>query len=243
MSKQSVIFALGRADSLNIRRDSLLRWMLIAPFILAFGLIRLGLPWATAKFQANSGFDLTPYHILVFSYMITMAPMLYGVVVGFLLVDERDDGTLTALRVTPLSLDRYLMYRLGMPLLLSALLLPLILRVSGDSTLNTGQLILLAIASAPTAALITLSLALFAKNKVNGLALLKGMGIILMLPILAWFAPSKWAWLFGLFPTYWPMKLYWLFRADQSGWLVFLGGLLYAALLSALLVRRLNRAI
>lgn len=243
MNTQSALYALTRADTLNIRRDSLLRWMLIAPFILAIGLIRLGLPWATAKFQTNLAFDLTPYHILVYSYMVIMAPMLYGVVVGFLLVDERDDGTLTALRVTPLSLNRYLAYRLGMPLILSVLLLPFVMWSAGDNSLEMGQLIRLAFASAPTAALITLSLALFAKNKVNGLALLKGLGILLMLPLLAWFVPAKWSILFGLFPTYWPIKLYWLFRAGHSGWLTLLAGLLYAAILITLMLRRMNHTL
>ena len=40
-------------------------------------------------------------------YLMT-APGIVGMVVGFLLLDERDERTLSALRVTPLSMRRYL---------------------------------------------------------------------------------------------------------------------------------------
>jgi fluoroquinolone transport system permease protein len=35
------------------------------------------------------------------SFVLLMTPMLAGIVVGFLLLDQRDDQTLTALQVTP----------------------------------------------------------------------------------------------------------------------------------------------
>ena len=45
------------------------------------------------------------------------APGIVGMVIGFLLLDERDAQTLKALRVTPLSIRRYLAYRITLPLL------------------------------------------------------------------------------------------------------------------------------
>lgn len=47
------------------------------------------------------------------------APDLVGMVIGFLLLDERDTQTLDALRVTPLSMRRYLAYRISAPLLIA----------------------------------------------------------------------------------------------------------------------------
>lgn len=42
--------------------------------------------------------------------------MVFGVVTGFLLLDERDDRTLTALQVTPLPLRAYIFYRVTVPI-------------------------------------------------------------------------------------------------------------------------------
>jgi hypothetical protein len=48
-------------------------------------------------------------------YLMT-APGIVGMVVGFLLLDERDARTLAALRVTPLSPNEYMVYRAALPL-------------------------------------------------------------------------------------------------------------------------------
>jgi fluoroquinolone transport system permease protein len=53
-------------------------------------------------------------------YLLT-APGMVGMVIGFLLLDERDARTLTALRTTPLSMRRYLGYRVALPLLLGSM--------------------------------------------------------------------------------------------------------------------------
>ncbi len=51
-------------------------------------------------------------------YLMT-ASGIVGMVVGFLLLDERDAHTPAALRVTPLSMRRYLAYRVSGPLLVA----------------------------------------------------------------------------------------------------------------------------
>lgn len=88
-----------------------------------------------------------------------------------------------------------------------------------------------------------LLLAAFATNKVQGFALTKALGVLLVPPVLAYFVPAPWQWLFGLDPLYWPAKLLWLLHAGQASyWLYLFIGLLYQFLLLIILLRRFNRA-
>ena len=62
-----------------------------------------------------------------------------------------------------------------------------------------------------------------------------------MPPFVAYFVQGGWQWLFGLMPTYWPVKVYWLLQAGNPlGWLALLIGLAYSALLIVLLIRWFN---
>ena len=42
-------------------------------------------------------------------------------------------------------------------------------------------------------------------------------GLPLFIPIFAFFIDSAWEYAFGIIPTYWPMKTYWLLQAGEPG--------------------------
>lgn len=241
MNALRVVKTLGPIDGRNLLRDPMLRWMLLAPLLLAGG-FRFLLPWAMQRLGAQFGVDLRPYQPVIYGYLVVMNPVLFGMVVGFLLLDERDDRTLTALQVTPLTLSQYAAYRIGLPMLIALGLTPLLLRLVGDTTLSWPAMLLVSLVAAPLAPIFMLFLAAFAPNKVQGLALTKGAGIILFVPVVAWFVALPWQWLLGLAPTYWPVKVYWLLAAGTpSAWLTSLVGLGWQAGLIALLFRRFNQ--
>jgi fluoroquinolone transport system permease protein len=101
-----------------------------------------------------------------------------------------------------------------------------------------------AVEAAPAAPLYALFVAGFAANKVQGFALLKGVGVLTWPPVIAWFVSSPWQVAFGLDPLYWPLKLFWMLEAGEPRvWLYFLAGLAYQSLLIALLVRRFKTVI
>jgi len=241
MNAIRVVKTLGPIDGRNLVRDSMLRWMLLAPLLLALG-FRFLLPWAMAGIGARFGVDLHVYLPIVYAYLVVITPVLFGMIVGFLLLDERDDRTLTALQVTPLTLNQYATYRIGVPMLISLAVTPLMLRVVGDTTLTWPAMLLVSLVAAPLAPIFMLFLAAFAPNKVQGLALTKGAGIILFVPIAAWFVATPWQWLLGFAPTYWPAKVYWLLAADApTTWVFTLLGLGWQILLIGLLFRRFNQ--
>ena len=237
----AVLKALGPVDWRNVARDEMLRWMVIIPLLVAV-VLRYGWSPLVAELQTNFQFDLEPYRIMIMSYQVIAAPIVFGVVIGFLLLDERDEGSLIALQVTPLSLTNYLVYRLGLPVVLTILLLLIAVPLAGFSTFSFGELLLLAMVTSPLAPMLSIFLAAFASNKVQGFAIMKGGGILFLLPFIAYFVGDPWQWLFGLFPTYWGPRLFWLLSEGASGvWLAVASGLLVQFVWIYLLGRRFNR--
>ena len=242
MRTTQVLRSLGPIDVANVRRDALLRWMLVMPLLIAL-LIRWGAPVA-AEWLEGFGICLSDYNVLIASCLVLIAPMLYGVVVGFLLLDQKDDQTLMALRVTPLTAGGYLAYRITIPLVLSVVITPVMLTLSGLSEIGLARQLLAGVAAAPFAPAFALFLAAFARNKVQGFALMKAAGIITWPSVIAWFVTSKWQLAFGLCPTYWPVKFYWALEAGSPGaWIHFVVGIVYMSLLVSLLLRRFDRSL
>jgi fluoroquinolone transport system permease protein len=63
MNMIRIFNALGPLDLKNIRRDSLLAWILVLPILLALG-FRFAVPPLTSWLNERFAFDLTPYYPL-----------------------------------------------------------------------------------------------------------------------------------------------------------------------------------
>lgn len=224
MNAWALYRSLGAIDARNVARDSLLRWMLVLTPALGL-LLRLAVPPATALASDRFGFDLAVYYPLIMSFLPLAVAGMVGTVIGFLLLDQRDEQTLVALVVTPLSLGDYLRYRLAVPVLVSMTLTGITLPLAGLTSTTPLQAVLTAATAAPIAPLYALGLGAFAANKVQGFALLKGAGVV-MLPCIASYViapPMQYA--FGVLPHFWSLKVFWLFHEGST----------FAALLHALI--------
>jgi fluoroquinolone transport system permease protein len=234
--------ALSTVDALSVGRDSLLRGMVLVPLGLAVG-ARWLLPPVITLLNPRLPFDLAALYPQWMSYvLLLLPPTICGMVVGFILLDQRDDHTLTALRVTPLPLTAYLVYRLAAPMLLGLVMTLVALPLSGLVPLRPLDVPAVALAAAPLAPLTALFLATFAANKVQGFALQKALGLFLIAPILGPLLPWPWQAVLWLLPTYWPAALLWALpgQAVVTGGLL-LGGLGYQGALLVALVRRFTR--
>lgn len=237
----SAFTTLSRSDVINIRRDSLMQFLLFYPIILGV-LMRWLIPWITAGLLET--FDLTPYHLLLASFFgLMIMPDLAGSLIGLLLLDERDEDTLTALLVTPLPITSYVLYRVIAPTLISLVGILVVVPLIGIEVLATGPLLIVAVSASLGAPIFTLLLAALANNKVEGVAIMKGMGVLLLAPMIAWFVPEPWQWLLGIFPTFWSAKAYWLAMAGESWLWVAAVGAVYAVAIVWLLLRRFRRGL
>jgi fluoroquinolone transport system permease protein len=150
------------------------------------------------------------------------APGMVGMVIGFLLLDERDARTLTALRTTPLSMRQYLAYRIALPLVLGTASTLVGYPVTGLTPLPLTSLLSIVVVASLSAPLLAFILALAAPNKVAGFAVVKVLNAVNLLPIVAYFVPRPAQYAAGLFPTYWPMRALWSAAGGETfgGYLV-----------------------
>jgi fluoroquinolone transport system permease protein len=237
MNMMRILTSLGPVDLKNIRRDSLLAWILVLPIILAL-FFRLAIPPLTIWAQERFAIDCTPYYPLLLSTFILLAPGMAGLVTGFLLLDERDDRTLTALLVTPMPLNGYLFYRISFPIVIGFITTFIGYPLIGLIPIAPLDLVIIALLGALSGPLVALFLAAFAENKVAGLTMVKMLNGITLLPLVAYFVQSDLQVLAGVIPTYWPLKIFWLAAAGQSYWGYVVAGFVINGLALWLFMRR-----
>jgi fluoroquinolone transport system permease protein len=240
----SSLGALAYADTRVVWRDPLLKWVLFLPVGLAL-LLRVLIPRADAALLASTGFEGEPYYPLVMGGYLMTAPGIVGMVVGFLLLDEQDARTLTALRVTPLSMRRYLAYRVTVPLLVATASTLAGYQLIGVTPLPLVSLVAISVVGALSAPLLALVLASAAPNKVAGFALVKVLNGVNLLPVAAYFLPRPLQYAAGIIPAYWPMRAFWS-AADRQEYIVYLAigamtGTLALVLAASLFERKLRR--
>ena len=204
--------SLGAIDLRNVARDPMLRWVAVLTPLCGL-LFRFAVPSIAAALEERLDFDLTTYYPLLMSFLPLMVAGMIGAVVGFLLLDQRDDQTMSALLVTPLSLGDYLRYRMIVLLVLCVVLSWITVPLAGLTETTWLQLTVTSIVAAPLAPIYALFLGSFAGNKVQGFALAKAVGIVIVPCIAAYFVTGPWQIAFGVVPHYWSLKVFWLFEA------------------------------
>lgn len=234
--------AFGRNDLKSIRRDSILGGVACGPF--GYALAMWLLPAVTRMLQRQYGFDLNPYHTLVISAFVVVGPVaVLGALCGLMLLDDKDQHTMAALRVTPVPAGAYPLYRATMTVAVTALSIVAALALTGQIP---ARLLLhsipIGLVCGFGAAVVGLLMAAVAGNKVEGLAVIRAIGLLLFgIPLFAWWVGSPAQILFGLLPTYWPAKAFWLAANGAPYWPYIVGGLAYNGVLVLLLLRRFQR--
>lgn len=241
----NTLLALGRNDVRGIRRESLFAFVVFAP-LGWIALVRFGTPAAAAMTADRYGLDLAPYHpVILTGFLLLTSPIVVGALGAFLVLDERDGGTIAALRVSPARMSTYLGYRAITVIVVTALYVIVTLPASGLLPLDQWPaLIPVGLLAGLSGVVIGLALLAFARNKVEGLAGVRAIGIVVAgLPLIPYFLGPEWQYPFWLLPTYWPAKAYWLISTGDPWWPYLVGGVIYHLPLIALLYRRFLRSL
>ncbi len=199
--------ALLKGDYKNISRDSILILVSIAPVLILL-LLRFGIPLISALLLDKLSFDLSIYYPLIVSFMMQLTPMMFGMITGFMILDERDEDLLIYLSITPLGKTGYLGFKLLSPVFMSFIFTLILFVFNGLVPFSGIRAVPVALLIAMEAPIIALFLAAFAGNKIEGLALGKAYGIILLAPFAAWFIKSNLQFVAGILPTFWVSKGY-----------------------------------
>ena len=120
--------------------------------------------------------------------MLTMQITLgVGFVCGSMFLDEKDQHLLSVIRTLPLSVNFFLGYRLTFNVLHTFGFALLMISTSGLMSVSPGEMLLFALLYAFPAPVIMLVMSNFASNKVEGLAIFKGVNFLYLLPLAAFF--------------------------------------------------------
>lgn len=197
------LFELIKADFKNIFRDPTLIAAAIAPFAILIVMI-VGLPLLTMFIETKWGYDISEYHRIIKVFFILIIAMVYGMISAFIILDDLDESIISYIKVTPFSIKGYLNYRIGFAFLSSmfgVMLLAFVLFFNDSLSLfDTLYLITVVPLESIFMALFIIS---YAKNKVEGLALSKMVGVIPFSAIGAFLISNNMKYLLSVFPPFW----------------------------------------
>lgn len=177
-------------------------FMLGYPIICAL-LGRYFLPWLSEEY----GFDFTPFIDLVLVILVLIIPIAYGALIGFSILDDRDDNVLTSIQVTPLSIHKFLSFRLIGVYLLCVIATVFVMWFSRIGDLSMKNIIAISFLASLEATISGLLINSFAKNKIEGFAIMKAGGSIIVFPIIALFFNGAKELFFSFAPGFWSAKV------------------------------------
>ena len=191
-----------KAEIRNMARDKMYIMFALYPIILgAVGYFLVDY----IESQVATG-NLAPEIVSMFLILIT--GYIFGALIAFTLLDDKDDLVLMSLKITPISVKYYVIVKLVVAFIFGFIATLAITLATGflpDATFWTVLLISLTGAlQAPGVALIVNS---FSSNKVEGFVVMKLSGLILIVPVLAFFI-MDWQEMFLVFaPGFWPARM------------------------------------
>jgi len=239
----SATAALIRLDGRGITRDQVMLINVLLSVATMLTITVLG------AFQAS-----LPGWVDWFPFMIALAlvsgPGGFGYLFGLLMVDENDTGVREALGVTPISPARLILTRTMMATLWMSLW-PLFTVAVMNSTwqaldIPPLQWLVLVLSLAVLTPVCALAIPVFAKDKVEALAVFKGITFVTLAPLVMYFIDAD-AWyrsVFLLIPTAWSIEAFDAFVAGKPiGYAWTAGGALYGLALLTIVVQVYRRKV
>lgn len=217
-------------------RDPVFKALLFFPFI-SYAIIAWGLPSIIQRWPAVDN-----YAGVILMWACMQSSTMFGFIYGFLFLEEKEENINQALRVVPVSGIVLVFSRLLIGMGISFMVSVILFHFGGVVRLPLLHEILLSFLYSLSAPLITLLLAAFARNRMEGLAQMKMVNILLMLPALIYFLPYKALHLTAVIPTYWSFRATEMSIHRTGSFLLYIfAGLLLHLVIIFFLNRRLEK--
>lgn len=195
-----------KSDLKQLYREPMMVLLFTIPLFMAplfRALLSFGVPIALAYIT----FDISLYKPYILSLALLLVPGMLGIVMGFMLLDDKDGRIIELLSITPLGTSGYLFIRLSFVSFSSFIYVIYSYFVLQIFIITIPVFILLSIYLAVFSAIIGLIFINLATDKVKGLTYAKGLNLMIILiladllhsPIVSFFA--------GFFPSYWIYKI------------------------------------
>jgi fluoroquinolone transport system permease protein len=146
-------------------------------------------------------------NIVVITFIL-MIGFMFGAVTGFTLLDDQDDKVLLSLRISPISVEYYVLIKMLITYIFGVIFTLLLILISGFlKDANIFNVIMILIIAPIQGPIIALLINTFATNKVEGFMIMKFSGIILLIPIASLFLTNWTEFFLGIIPGFWTARL------------------------------------
>lgn len=213
--------SLMRYETRTLIRDPFQLLMMLFPFLM-LGLSTLAFPAIIRSIGEGNEAAARVTMLLLLIMIMSFGTLITGAMGSFMLLEQKDEKTINTIAVTPIGISGYLVFKLIYLYVLAAVSIMLVMfgtaffakdaySIGGISlfdNIGTWQLIVYSLVSGVFAPALALLQASVAKNKVEGFALVKGTGIIALLPMLIILDSFKGGlqYVLGIFPNFWSTK-------------------------------------
>ncbi|MCF8020732.1 MAG: hypothetical protein K9L62_15230 [Vallitaleaceae bacterium] len=195
-----------KSDLKQLFREPMMTLLFLIPLIIS-PFFRLILDIGVPFLQRYVTFSVDAYHNYILAFVLLMVPAMLGVVMGFMLLDDKDGKIIELLSVTPFGRNGYLMVRLTFVAMATLIYTFYTYLVMGLYILPIQILFFIGLLLCFYGASIGMIFFNLATDKVKGLTYAKGLNIMLFF-ILVDLLHIPWlTFLAGFFPTYWVYKI------------------------------------
>lgn len=224
-------------------RDPLLSFLLLYPIILS-AVVRFGVPYAEKQFH----FSLAPYYHIVIAVLMLMTALLTGAIIGFSILDDRDDKILYAVDVSPVSFNFFMGFRFFMSFVLTLAANLLSILIANLISIPFYAMLLVSVSVSLFSSIAAMAVNCLATNKIEGFAMMKATGLIIVLPIASMFFTDFKEFFFSFEPNFWSVKALSVavmkdIDFNWSFWGYYAVGILYVSVLNLLVFRLFKRRI
>ena len=198
------IWAAFRQFIQAIWKDAMLAACVVAPILMAV-VLYAGVPVLERALCAATGNAqvLTPYYALFDLTLSLMTPIMLCFSGVMVVLEELDDGTAKYLMVTPLGKFGYLVSRIGIFTGFGMAYAVVLLSIFSLSGMSLGYNVLAAVVHAVVSVSVAMLVIGIAKNKVEGMALVKLSGFFFLGYLAAYLVAQPLAVVAGVLPGYW----------------------------------------
>jgi fluoroquinolone transport system permease protein len=221
------------ADIKFIVRDPILLIAFLAPFMLIL-FLQLVFPLISDFILIKTAFYLSDYYTIVAVTMVSIIPLLFGMVYAFILIDENDMHILQPTSAAPAGRKNLLYMRMVISSFLSFIMLLLaVILTNPVSTEGWLRAIYISILLAIQTPFVFIFVGGLAGNKVGGFALSKLYGIFLIAVPLGLLLHHPWSYLLFFSPLYW---VSWAWVTSVSAESIVYGAISFIITLGCILV-------
>lgn len=188
----------------QIFKDAMLFMICLAP-VLYILFIKYAIPLAEEYLIEYIDLQkvISPYYLILDLLLVVLTPTMFSFSSAMVILGEIDDGITKYMSVTPVGTEGYLISRIILPLVLSMLVTIIALSFFSITKIKLINIIILSLMSSMLGYIMCILVISLSTNKVEGMAVMKLSGILLMgIPIpffnegnvqyLASFLPSLW---------------------------------------------------